>query len=91
MLNDSNLTLLSGQVLLEPEHPKASELFFVANADHVPATMMGRIVKTALDTKFMPGTRIVFVPHGGTLLKVGEGQPERMVLPADQILGTVED
>jgi hypothetical protein len=91
MFNDGNLTLLAGHVLLEPRRPKVSELLFVPDDDRVPPTMVGRVVKASPDTKMVPGSNVLFVPHGGTLLNVAEGQPDRMVLASDQILGLVED
>jgi hypothetical protein len=91
MFNDHNLTMLAGQVLVEPDRAKASATIFVADEDRVPPTMVGRVVKASPDTKFTPDSKVLFVPHGGTLLNVDEGQPLRMVLPADQILGLVED
>jgi hypothetical protein len=91
MFNDRNLTLLAGTVLVEPDRPKASDVLFVPDQDLVPPTMVGRVVKASTDTQFVPGTKVLFVPHGGTLLNVAVGDPDRMLVPADQILGNVED
>ncbi len=88
MLNDQAINPLPGQVLLEPQR---TEILGVLD-ETVPPTMRGRLIKVGPDcAKFVAGLRVLFVPHGGTLLTVPKGDPERMILPIYQIIGTIED
>jgi hypothetical protein len=93
MLDDNVLRALPGQVILEPQRPQISSVLIADDRGPLPPSATGTLLKVGAqcDPRFVPGVRVLFVPHGGTLLATSEGQPERMVLPADQILGTVED
>lgn len=93
MLDDNQLRALPRQVILEPLRPKVSSVLDAEDRGPLPPSATGTLIKVGEECapRFVPGIRVLFVPHGGTLLATSEGQPERMVLPADQILGTVED
>lgn len=93
MLDDNILRALPGQVILEPQRPQVSLVLTADDHDPLPPSAIGTLLKVGdrCAPQFVPGVKVLFVPHGGTLLATAESQPERMALPADQILGTVED
>lgn len=93
MLDDKRLMAVPGQVILEPQRAKISAVIEGESREPLPPSAIGTIIKVGqrCPTGMKPGLRVLFVPHGGTLLNVGDDQPERMALPADQIIGTVED
>jgi len=89
---ENNLRPRRGQVIIEPLHEKISAILHDPTIGRVKNTMRGRLISVAegCDAELKAGLEVMFVPHGGTLLVVGDGVPERLVLPSDQIIGIVE-
>lgn len=95
-----NLRPRRNHVFIEPVHedmaPALTSKGIILHLDpvvkRVPAMMNGRLIKVGegCPPELKAGLTVRFVPHGGTLLPVPEGEAERMVLPDHQIIGIVE-
>ena len=95
-LDDANLRVLPGMMLVEPYKPGKQisvEADIIEMVDRLPASIKAKVIKfgsLSLDPGFSVGDIVVIPPHAGTIIPLGEGI-ERMVIPVKEAIGVWEE